>query len=106
MQTEPEQLHISVARGTLEQGMALCAYTVPVAPGDRLSVLDALYYIAENVDPTLAFYGHADCKQGACGRCAVKVNGTTRLACMEPVADGMVVEPCRPGKVVRDLVCR
>ena len=48
-------------------------YTVPC--GDRTTVLEALAYVYENLDPTLAYpFG---CRFGACGLCAV-VAGASR----------------------------
>ena len=38
-------------------------YEVPDAKG--LTVLEGLYYILENLDPTLAF--RSSCRQGECG---------------------------------------
>ena len=69
------------------------------------TVADVLDYIADNLDSSLAYYRHSACDHGICGRCAVKVNGTTRLACSFRVGDAveLTVDPARPD-VVRDLV--
>ncbi|MGN6710873.1 2Fe-2S iron-sulfur cluster-binding protein [Anaerocolumna jejuensis] len=80
-------------------------YQVEVKSGET-TVMDILDDIYENLDHTLAYYKHSTCNQGICGRCAVKLNGRTVLACMEKVdssQDTITIEP-KNGKVVRDLV--
>ena len=68
--------------------------------------MNLLEHIYQNLDGTLAFFSHAACKQAACGKCAVKYNGKTVLACKASVdSDEVRLAPCR-GDVVRDLVCR
>lgn len=80
-------------------------YPVPVSPGEVMSVMDILKYIYENIDPTLAFFSHAACRQTACGKCAVKVNGKTCLACgTRAVGPEILIEP-RSSNIVRDLIC-
>jgi len=81
-------------------------YDVPV--DGETSLQDILMYISENIDPTLAFFKHAACKQGICGQCTVKVNGKACLACMALVsadAGTVTVEPVSREKVIRDLLC-
>jgi succinate dehydrogenase / fumarate reductase, iron-sulfur subunit len=71
-----------------------------------LSILDGLEYIYQNLDPTLAFFHHAACRQAACGKCMLKANGKSVLACKQKLAEGgLLLEPF--GKtVVKDLVAR
>ena len=74
------------------------------------TLLDALFYIQENLDPTLSF--RFFCRAAVCGSCAVKVNGISRLACKTPFktlvenSQGrpIVVEPLNFLNTVRDLV--
>lgn len=81
-------------------------YSVPVQDGDMVSVMNILEYIYQNIDSTLAFFHHAACKQAACGRCLVKVNGKVTLACKQAVTqDEITVEPWNDN-VVRDLICK
>ncbi len=80
-------------------------YQVEVKDNET-TVMDILDEIYENLDHTLAYYKHSTCNQGICGRCAVKLNGRTVLACMEKVdssLDTITIGP-KNGKVVRDLV--
>lgn len=78
-------------------------FNVPVKKG--LTVLDCLFYIRDNIDPTLSF--RVSCRMGICGSCAVKINGKPVLACetqafklREPVK----IEPIDNFKVLKDLV--
>ncbi|MEM0202365.1 MAG: succinate dehydrogenase iron-sulfur subunit [Archaeoglobaceae archaeon] len=79
------------------------SFEVPVKRG--MTVLDALFYIRENIDPTLAF--RASCRMGICGSCAVKINGKPRLACETQISKfkkEIKVEPLDNFAVIRDLV--
>lgn len=70
-----------------------------------MTVLDGLFYIRENIDPTLAF--RASCRMGICGSCAVKINGKPRLACetqLSKFKKEVKIEPLDNFKVLRDLV--
>ena len=81
-------------------------YDVFNVPAERTwTIADALDYIAENFDSSLAYYRHSACDHGICGRCAVKVDGVARLACSFRVGDAteLTVDPMR-SEVVRDLV--
>jgi succinate dehydrogenase/fumarate reductase-like Fe-S protein len=81
-------------------------YEVPVER--ETSLQDLLMYIGEHLDPTLAFYKHAACKQGLCGECNVRLNGKAALACTAPVgpdAGAITVEPFKRERVIRDLLC-
>ncbi|MFY9801085.1 MAG: fumarate reductase (CoM/CoB) subunit TfrB [Methanoregula sp.] len=64
-------------------------YTVNVNEGAR--VLHVLHAIHDELDPTLSY--RYSCASGQCGSCAVKVNGTPVLACMEEAQDSMTIEP-------------
>ncbi len=98
-----EQISITVARSAGGEGYRQ-EYTVPM-PVKGLSVMGALDWIHQNVDPTLAYFSHAACYQGSCGRCLVRVNGKTVLACnAEITGNALLLEPWND-KVIRDLVC-
>ena len=76
------------------------SYSVPLKADS--TVLSALLYISENIDPTLAFrYG---CRCTKCGECAVDVDGRPRLACLARARDDMTVSPLDNLPPVRDLV--
>jgi len=78
-------------------------YQVPFTEGMR--VLDALNYIHDNLDGTLAY--RWICRAGQCGSCSIRVNGKAVLACQEEVkntGDVIVLEPLQMFPVIRDLV--
>lgn len=70
-----------------------------------MTVLEALYYILENLDPTLAF--RSSCRMGVCGSCAMHINGTYGLACETQVAtlgSTVTIRPLSHMRVIRDMV--
>ncbi len=75
-------------------------YEVPY--DKQKTVLDALEYIYENLDRSLAF--REACKSGYCGICTLKVNGKSCLACTTYMSKKMRIEPISGRKVIRDLV--
>jgi len=81
-------------------------YPVEVEPTDRL--LDAILYVKQHVDATLAV--RKSCAHGICGSDAMRVNGAERLTCktiIKDVAaegDVIVLEPLRSMPVQRDLM--
>ena len=46
-------------------------------------LLDAIMYIKNNVDPSIAF--RRSCREGICGSCSMNINGTNTLACLTPI---------------------
>jgi succinate dehydrogenase/fumarate reductase-like Fe-S protein len=77
-------------------------YEVPLVKG--MSLLDALDYIYENLDGSLAYYDHAACQQGICRRCTLSIDGKVELMCQRLVEGDVTVEPPAKFAVVRDLV--
>ncbi len=83
-------------------------YILPLFKG--MTILDALFYIKENIDSTLSF--RAYCRAAICGSCAILVNGHPKLACKTQVkdmlelfeTDTLKLDPLPSYKVVRDLV--
>ncbi|ABB15027.1 succinate dehydrogenase/fumarate reductase iron-sulfur subunit [Carboxydothermus hydrogenoformans] len=83
-------------------------YQFPYQPGK--TILWALSYIKESIDPTLTFT--ASCRHAVCGACAVRVNGQAVLACETLLdkmldrweTDTLLIEPLQNFKVIRDLV--
>jgi fumarate reductase (CoM/CoB) subunit B len=79
------------------------AYSEYVVPRTaETSVLDALIYVRENIDGTLAV--SYSCKQQRCGSCALKIDGKVALGCFTPVKDGQTISPLPGFSVVRDLI--
>ena len=73
-----------------------------MSASERMTVLEALAYIYEEIDPTLAF--RFGCRFDKCGLCAVEVNGKPRMGCLTPIRAGMKIGPLPGMPVVRDLV--
>src|SRR4030043_26841 len=85
-----------------DQKAYLQTFQVPVSEG--MAVLQALDYIYENLDPSLAYYDHGVCAQGICKRCLVLINGEAQLMCQTMVTGDFQVEPLPKFKTIRDLV--
>ena len=72
-------------------------YEVEVVKG--MTILEALQFIKDNLDPTLSF--RAFCRSAICGSCSVKINGNPKLACKTQVfgelevygTDTLTIEP-------------
>ncbi|POM65983.1 Succinate dehydrogenase [Phytophthora palmivora] len=68
-------------------------------------VLDALFKIKNEQDPTLVF--RRSCREAICGSCAMNIDGGNTLACVSPIKknkDVVRVYPLPHMFVVRDLV--
>ncbi len=69
-------------------------------------VLDAIMYIKDVIDPTLAF--RRSCREGICGSCAMNIDGNNTLACTKPIeeigGDCVKVTPLPHMPVIKDLV--
>ncbi len=68
-------------------------------------VLDAIIYIKNEVDPTLAF--RRSCREGICGSCAMNIDGTNTLACTkatESIKGDVKIYPLPHMQVQKDLV--
>jgi fumarate reductase iron-sulfur subunit len=79
-------------------------YEIPYR--EDMVVLDALNYIKDDVDGSLAY--RWSCRMGVCGSCGMMVNGQPRLTCAVFLREfhpaPVVVEPLRYFPVIRDLV--
>ena len=84
-----------------DSGPHLQNYNVPDDLKGR-TVSEALEYIFENIDPSLAFY--RSCMRGLCGACGAVVNGKAGMLCMTRLKGDTRVEPLKHFKIVRDLV--
>ena len=72
-------------------------------------VLDALFKIKNEIDPTLAF--RRSCREGVCGSCAMNIGGRNTLACTRSIEEAtelagktIAISPLPHMPVVRDLV--
>jgi succinate dehydrogenase / fumarate reductase iron-sulfur subunit len=68
-------------------------------------ILDAMLYIKNEVDSTLAF--RRSCREGVCGSCAFNIGGRNTLACTkgwEEYGDTIQISPLPHMPVIKDLV--
>jgi len=79
-------------------------YKVPVRRGT--TILDALFYIKDNLDETLTF--RHSCGMGICGSCGIMVNNKPMLACYTQVlqldCNTFELEPLQNLPVIKDLI--
>lgn len=78
--------------------------TFTVDAKKNMTVLDALFLIVEDQDPTLAF--RCACRLGMCGSCGMMINGRGRLACrtkIEQMGERILVQPMKNQPIVKDL---
>ena len=95
---------VCVLRGTGDQTAAGYHVTYSVPYFDHMDVIDALRYIRDTLDPSLAF--RYSCKEGKCGLCGVLINGVPALACKRVIQPGeqVTIEPLPGFPLIKDLV--
>jgi succinate dehydrogenase / fumarate reductase, iron-sulfur subunit len=78
-------------------------YDLPDIKG--MTVLEGLFYILEEIDPTLAF--RCSCREAVCGSCAMHINGKYTLACKTQISalqQPVTVRPLAHLPIIKDLV--
>ena len=68
-------------------------------------ILDAILWIKDNIDPTLAF--RRSCREGVCGSCAMNIGGGNTIACttgMDEYKGTITISPLPHQPVVKDLI--
>ena len=79
-------------------------FTIPYR--DDMVVLDALNYIKDRIDPTLAY--RWSCRMGICGSCGADVEGSPKLTCALYLKDlrksPVTIEPLANFAVLKDLI--
>ena len=68
-------------------------------------VLDALIYIKNEIDPTLAF--RRSCREGVCGSCAMNIGGRNTIACTKghgEISGTVTISPLPHQPVIKDLI--
>ncbi len=85
--------------------------TFRISVEQGITVLRALNYIKDNVEPTLSY--RFFCQAGICGSCAMRINGVSKLACTTQVWDELencktkeviTIEPLNNLNILRDIV--
>jgi len=100
------ELEVTIQRYLPEQSSETFkqSYTVPYDAST--SVLDALTYIKEELDPTLSY--RWSCRMAICGSCGIMLNGKPMLGCNVFLRDyastGILIEPLAHFPVERDLI--
>lgn len=82
----------------LQRSGGMLEYEVPL---NDITLLEALGYIKENIDHTLAY--SLGCRSSVCGSCAVRVNEVEVLACAYKPKEGDLIQPLQNMKILRDL---
>ena len=99
------EIRVTICRNQPGSGDFRQEYHVPAEEDEILSVMNVLEYIYQYIDGSLAFFSHAACKQAACGKCLVKINGKVVLACKEKADDESFELAPYNTKVLCDLIC-
>jgi succinate dehydrogenase/fumarate reductase iron-sulfur protein len=101
---EKEMIKVRIARfdPAVDSSRHYQTYEVPLLP--RMTVMDVLDYIYENLDPSLAYHSHTSCHRRICARCNVTINNKAGLSCHTEVNGDITIDPLPRFKVVRDLV--
>ncbi|NKB21315.1 MAG: hypothetical protein GKS01_12545 [Alphaproteobacteria bacterium] len=93
---------LKVYRGAADEAPRYEQFDVPHEDG--ASVLDALVWVRENEDASLAFR-YSCVSANACKECMVLVDGKVNYACTAKLNTGTVtVEPLANKTLIRDLV--
>src|SRR5438477_6844358 len=89
-----------------EHGISKGEQQFEVALEERMTVLDALFLVQRDHDPSLSF--RCACRVGMCGTCAMSINSVPRLACKTRVrvleTETIYVAPLSNLPVVKELV--
>jgi succinate dehydrogenase/fumarate reductase-like Fe-S protein len=96
---------LNVVRGDAESGKRLEEYQVPYKEG--MSLLDAVFWIREHVDPSLSV--RYSCRSAnACKECSAVVNGKAGYLCsIRAVPESSVkIEPLGALPWIKDLATR
>lgn len=105
MSTTPERVKLKIKRYLPEPEPRNFYQEYDVKYHPKMFVLDALNYVRDYLDGTLAF--RWSCRMGVCGSCGALVNGIPRLTCATPIsaeAKMTVIEPLHNFPVRKDLV--
>jgi succinate dehydrogenase/fumarate reductase-like Fe-S protein len=93
---------LAVTRGFPGGRAVVEEFTIPFEPG--LTLLDALIWIRQNVDPSLGI--RYSCRANACKECSAMIDGKADYLCTRRAVEGATVriEPLAKPRWIRDLV--
>ena len=100
----PEKIQVKLFRydPSVDKHPRYQSFEIPFVPG--MSAMDALDYIYQHLDESIAYYDHAACDLGICGRCTGKINGKTGLFCQAVIQEDITLEPISKSGIIKDLV--
>ena len=94
--------HLKVFRGKDRKNYSFSFFKVPF--DDGASILDALIWVRENLDETLAFR-YSCINANACKECMISVNGKTKYSCTTRLTkETTILEPLSNKNLICDLV--
>jgi len=99
------QLELEVLRYDPEKDEAPSFQTYSVPCNEDWVILDAINYVKDNLDTTLAY--RWSCHMMVCGSCGMMVNGEPALTCktfIRELPDKVKIEPLENFPIERDLV--
>ncbi|MBQ9274597.1 MAG: succinate dehydrogenase/fumarate reductase iron-sulfur subunit [Succinivibrio sp.] len=103
---QQKTMRMTVLRYRPEQDKEPFYQTFNVPYHHGTSLLEALFHIKDNFEPSLSF--RWSCRMAVCGSCAMMVNNVPHLACKTFLRDyegkEMLIEPLANFPVERDLV--
>ena len=100
--SKPATIRVRISRfdPTIDKARRFDQFDVPAKP--LMRILDVLDYVHETLEVDIGYRWL--CTSKKCGTCAVKVNGSPKLACWDEALPDMTIEPLDNLPVVRDLV--
>lgn len=102
---QKETIDVKVLRfdPTRDDGQYWKVYKLPSTMMGR-TVLEALEYIFENLDGSLAF--SRVCRRGSCGCCTANINGKTGLTCRVKITGDITIKPLTRVEIIKDLILK
>lgn len=97
------EVQLKITRGDEEQGSSVISYSVPFKEG--MSLLDAIFWIREHIDPSLAV--RYSCRSAnACKECMAITDGKPGYLCSIRAEENTVriIEPMASKRWIKDLV--
>ncbi|MCC7016884.1 MAG: 4Fe-4S dicluster domain-containing protein [Rhodospirillales bacterium] len=100
--SKPDTIRVRIRRfdPALDRAPRYDQFEVPAKP--LMRIIDVLDHVHETLQVDIGYRWL--CTSKKCGTCAVKVNGSPKLACWDEASPDMTIEPLDNLPVVRDLV--
>ncbi|HJO72962.1 MAG TPA: 2Fe-2S iron-sulfur cluster-binding protein [Rhodospirillales bacterium] len=97
-----DSIRLRIKRGAplSEEAARFDEFEVPHQEG--WTIMNALNYIHEHLDPSIAYY--SSCRIGKCDACDVLIDGAVELTCIAKFERDVTIEPVEGSVLIRDLV--